>query len=499
MANLFNWFKRKNHSDDPDILIPNVNNLVSPVPKETFIDFLLDRGEIRLAYYVLNRYYLTVSPLADAIDMLACHSARIDPSVWDFSSKEFDPTHPLLTLLRNPNPLETYEEFMERGVSLFLLHGEIFLLTTGKISDEPHEIFVVSAQHVNIDFHDTDGFIRTIRVLEEGRSEITFHREDVNGRFRFYETRPHGQQEVPHNEIRREITQVRHFNPRGSLIPIRGRSIIQSLYYEIEQWLASNKHNLSVLLRGATLSGFLTTDENFGVLTSDQRSALVQELDNYISGAENAGRIAMVDCGLKFQSITQSNKDMDFRELKKDLKTDIYNRLGIPLPLVNPETMTMANRESAQVGFFENAIMPLISRMFASITWATMYRYPDSDTKAMKVDESNVQVLEPKKIEKVSKLFSGGIITVNEARVALNIEEFTDGGNAVYRSSTEVPVAGEFEVAAVDEDSDQNSKEKDRVKRDVFINIMQSQHDKHGKRKFTDDAITTIADEEKLK
>lgn len=499
LLNPLNWIKRKTHTIDQSV----VNGLVSSQSKESLIDFLLGRGQFKLAAHLINRYYSTCAPLSDSVDMLSEKTATIDPSVWDDTKNEWDNDHPLLTLLKQPNMLETYEDFMERAVALYVLHGEVFFMSTGRINGEPLELFVVSSQSVLVEINQSDGFVDKMRV-QDSISQSTFYRHEVEGRFRYYDVLP-GQNV---NFAMKELIQLKHFNPNGFIIPIHGLSILQSLYFEIEQWLASGKHNLSVLLRGGTPTGIISTDANLGGLTKDQRASLREELDNFLAGAENAGRIAIVDNGLKFNSTSQSNKDMDFRELKKDLKNIIYNRLGIPLPLVNEETMTMANREQSQIQFYMNKIIPLTHRIYSYITLFVMYRYADSENKILKIDTSNIPALEPLKIDKTTKLIDFGILTINETRSLIDFDELANGGDIIYGPASNIPIASNEELPEriepdnsddSNEDEDENDDDQKQMTRSEFIKLMQEQKDNDGKRKFTDDRINEIADRENLR
>ncbi len=504
MPKIFNIFNRRKNDRQKKSSSGSVNGLVSPISKESFVDFLLGAGEVEVSNYVINKYYLSCAPLADGIDRVSSAVSNIDPSVWDQESSAFDNDHPVIKLLKKPNMLQTYETFMKRACSLLLLHGEVFFLTSGKINNEPGEVFVVSSQTVTVEVSPIDGYISSF-IMQDGVTQATFHRHNINGRFRYYSV-PAGSD--PKSDLStKEIMQVQEFNPIGSVIPIRGTSILQSLYYEIEQWISSSKHNLSVLLRGATLSGIVSTDANLQGLTKDQSERLRQKLDNYMSGSSNAGRIALFDNGLKFTSTTQSNKDMDFKDLKRDLKIEIYNRLKIPLPHVNVETMTMANRENAEIAFYDNTVEPITTKLYSELTILIMYRYPDSENKSLMVDPSNIAVLEPRKIERTIKLRAAQIISVNEARGDLDIELFENGGNSVYEPGSNIPVASEDEISQESTSSGENPEsfssddesEISEETRKIFINLMKCQIDVNGDRKYTDEHIIEIANKKYLK
>lgn len=496
MIRLFKRFFSKTHAPETTL----VNNQVASVSKEGFIDFLLGRGRFKLAAHVINTYWKTCAPLSDGVDQTSSKSAAIDPSVWDNDSQAFDNDHPILGLLKQPNMLETYASFFKRLAGLYILHGEVFLISTGRINQPPLELFVAPAQTINVEVSAQDGFISTI-TQQTDHNQQRFYRHEEQGRFRYYDVLP--SQNI--SEARKEIIQIASFNPDGSLIPEHGASILQSLYFEIEQWLASSKHNLSTLLRGATLSGIVSTDENLNGMTEDQKAALKQELENFIGGAENAGRIALLDNGLEFKSTTQTNKDMDFRLLKKDIKVDIYNRLGIPLPLINEDTMTMANRSVSLEQYYQATIVPFTCLLYDFITLFIMYRYKDSESNSLQVDPSNIPALEGLKIDKITKLISFGILTINETRQLIDYDALANGGDAIYGSTSDIAIASNEELPETNDSNNSSDSNVDDttdaeklMTRKGFIEFMRQQVDNNGKRKFTDERIKEIAEREKL-
>lgn len=483
MAKFFNFLRRKKSVTNNGL----VNNFVAPESRESFVNFLLNRGEVRLAHNVINLYYLTCSPLSDAIDKISSKVSNIKPSVINSDTGEFDFKHPILDLLASPNMLQTYQAFFGRAASLFLLHGEVFFMSTGKISAPPNEVFVVSSQSITYEIDQSDGFIDTFFV-QESNFRTKFYRHEIEGRFRYFSVKLG--EDTNRADIR-ELLQVKHFNPNGALIPARGRSILQSLYYEIEQCIEAGKHNLSLLLRGGNVSGIVSTDETFiESLTSDERESMKQQMNNFISGSENAARILMLDTGMKYTPVASSNRDMDFRQLKQDLKNDIYTRFSIPLPLVSPETMTMANRASAQLDFYHNTIEPLTNKLFECLTVLLMYRYTGSENDRLAVDTNDILVLQPAKIEKVIKLKEAGITSVNQARKELQLDPFENGGNDIFESISLIPVASDDDI-----DESEPSAAADQVSNAKFTALMSDMKNPDGSRRFSDEDIIRIANE----
>jgi len=316
-------------------------------------------------------------------------------------------------------------------------------------------------------------------MMQNTDGAMDFLRSDVSNRFRYY-TRT----------VDQEMYQMKRFNLRGALTALHGVSMLQSIYYEIEQYINSGVHNLSLLERGGSLSGVLSTDNDLSMLTDDQRQELTEQVTNFFAGAKNAGRRAFFDKGMKYQEFGQTNKDMDYFELKKHVESVIYKRFKIPLPIVDTSTMTMANREQAQLAFYDEVILPLLDRLYGELTMALMYRYKSSEDLIITYDISKIPALEPRKLDQLVKLNGINVLTKDEERAVIGYEE-VDGGSVIMIPANLVPL-GEPE-------SDIMSETKNRVDRTVFIKLMREQLRADGTRQYTDDEINIIATSEGLK
>lgn len=435
---MFNFLKWRKKSNNPQQIVSR-HNFVSDEPREALVDFLLNKGENKLAARLLNRYYLTCAPLATAIDLIVQTSTNIDPKVFDRKEHKFlEKPHEILDLLFSPNATQSYTQFMDRLLGLFLLHGEVFIISSGDLTKKPKEIWAMSRQNVSL-LEDTDGYIKTIKVQTGGRVETYFRRE-VDGKFRYYN------REEKNNtpSLRdKEILQIKNFNPEGGLCPLHGRSQLHSIYFEIEQWIYAAQHNLSLLVRGARPTGVFTPSDELNGFTEEQHADLDQQIRNYWEGAKNAGRVGLLSQGVKFMGLSQSNIDLDFVAAKEQLQKDIYNRLKIPLPLVSEKTMTLANMNTSSLLLYDNAVKPLLNCIFNEITRLLMYRYKESENNILAIDEGDISVLAPRRIELAIQLQKTGASSINDRRALLNLDSMSQGANVVYGSVTDTPIAGD--------------------------------------------------------
>jgi HK97 family phage portal protein len=408
-----------------------VNSLQQVQPREAFIDHLLNRGFFDLAYYQMLDYYNSCGPLADAIDRRANEVKTIQPVVFNTKTEEIITDHPVLELLAAPNPVDTFQSLITRLSTFYDATGNVFLLSTGSTKKPPLEIFAVSPATISM-FEELDGFVSEYTGTAQGNFE-TYKRNTVQGKFRYYSDA----MTAPTNK---ELRHMKDFGTTGTLTSNRGISPVQSIYFDIQQYINAGLHNLSTLKRGARPSGILTLkDEESYVLSDDQRAKLKEELKNYYSGAENAGRVGFLDVPLDWHEMSQTNKDMDFLELKRDTESMIYTRYNIPAPFVTEETMAMANRTSARLDFYQDAILPLLNTIYQELTLLLMYRYPDSENLIITYDISKIPALEPRKLDQIAKLNDLGAFSKNEIRAKLG-ENPASGGDSILVPTNLVPL-----------------------------------------------------------
>lgn len=389
----------------------------------SFLDVLLRRGYYDLAIHIAINYYRQAAPVATAINITAKSIADIEPVVQNVKTGGFVPNHPVLDLLENPNADSTYHEFMQRNSSFYSITGNVYINADGPVTNPPVSISVIPPQSVSVQLGD-DGFPESYTVTTSKDSHV-YKRRMIKGRFRYYE-----------NNIR-ELYQIKTFNPDSTNLNVLGLSPLQQISFEIEQYLAACTHNLSLLKRGSTITGIF---ESANAMDDDIYQRFKAQVNEYFSGENNAGRPFLSTDGVTFKPTQQSNKDMDFLELKKNVTTTIFNHLNIPLPMVSEDTMTMANMDAAKLNFYDNHILPLTKRFMQELTLLLMPRYAGSEDLIITFDESTIPALAPRRMENLKLFKEIGVNSTNELR---NLEGFADatGGEEILAPSNLVPIA----------------------------------------------------------
>lgn len=398
--------------------------------RQSFIDFLLGQNEYKLAANQTIAYFYKCAPLFDGIDRLAQAISSIQPMVYDPKSKEFLPDHPLNDLLKNPNFQTSMSDFIYQYAAFLILTGDnyMFVNSVGE-NAEPRQMFIRPPQAISMNIG-SDGFVESY-IVNLHNNSIRYERQpDINQGFKYINSS---------NGITSQLFHSKTFNPTTQDFGIKGCSVLNSIYYEIEQYISTGIHNLSLLKRGATLSGVFKTEAR---LQDDDYMRLKAQINEYYSGDSNAGKTLVADNGLSFESMQQTNRDMDFLQLKELVTTTIYNILRIPLPLISKDTMTLANIAASKITFYDNGVLPWIDRIYDDLSNFLLPRYPGSENYEIFYNVNDIMALETRKVDNLTQVKDIGVLTTNELRAQLNYEPL-EGGDDLYQSSSNVPFASD--------------------------------------------------------
>lgn len=465
---MFKFFKKK------------LSNTVGRAAKSWLgaIPFSQDRLSARsnLSFAQCIAYYQNCAPLFSAVQLIADEVASIQPYLYDKTDSEFIRNHELLDLLNAPNADITGSEFFEQISSYFLITGNCFIIAHGDVNKPPKELFVVPPYYITLN-PGADNFVESIDVSGDFIYSESFVRKEVNGHFRYYAGPD------------KEIWFIKEFNPRQNNSNLYGMSKLMPIYYELEQYLNASVHNLSLLMKGARPSGAFKAPE---MLSDDQFERLKEQIDVNFVGSSNAGRPLLLENNVDFLPMAMTNKDMDFLELKRSVANAIYIALKIPLPLISGDYATYSNMEIAKLSLYDNAVLPLVNRLYSELTNFLLPRYGIDTQYKLYYSTEEVSALEPRANEEINKIKNIGVLTINELRAKMGYEGL-EGGDSLYGPMNQIPIAKD--VYTDDEPKQPSPKLLAPAvieSKEEFITFMQKQI-KDNKRKYSDEYIEQLA------
>ncbi len=299
-------------------------------------------------------------------------------------------THPLLTLLRHPNPQQGLSRFMEALTAYLLLAGNAYIEAVMP-ENEPLELYLLRPDRVRI-IPGSSGVPQAYEYTLGGRA-VRIPVDPLNGKAR--------------------IRHMRTFHP---LHDWYGMSPIEAAAHAIDQHNAVASHNLALLQNGGRPSGALQINMGEGeILSEEQRTRLRQELKKSYEGCSNAGRVMMLEGSFEWKEMGLSPKDLDFIEGKNLSAREISQVYGVPPMLVGvPGDATFSNYKEARYHLWEDTILPQLEMIKGELNqWLTPLF---GDNLSLEYDCESIPALAPKREALWGKIEKASFLTINEKR-----------------------------------------------------------------------------------
>ncbi len=300
-------------------------------------------------------------------------------------------SHPVLDLLRRPNPLQAGIALIEAAIAHLLIAGNAYLEAVAPKGRPPVELYVLRPDRMTI-LPGATGLPAAYRYTVDGRNR-DFPVDQVSGRS--------------------AILHLKTFHPLDDWY---GLSAIEPAAYAIDQHNQAGAWNQALLQNGARPSGALVLRAD-GSLTDDQIERLRRDIDDHFAGAPNAGRPLLLEGGLDWRELSLNPKDMDFVNGKHAAARDIALGFGVPPMMLGiPGDNTYANLREARLAFWEHTVVPLIEQLAQDLTAWLGPRFGDGLRLAPDLDE--VSALNLRRERLWAKVGAADFLTVNEKRAA---------------------------------------------------------------------------------
>ena len=407
-------------------------------------------------------YYTTISPIANAVDLIAEVGARIYLAVYDRSTKEYikeavgaGTPAKALNLLKSANYTETYFEFMRNLFSYFLITGNAFIIAQSTAENtDIIELFCAKPQDFIINGVGTS--LATTYIYQDGNRSLVFNLNRMNWRYEAYDK----------NGFYYQLKHIKNFNPRFNSGNLWGMSVLTQLFLEMEQFIQGAVHNNALLKNGAKPSGVLTLDEE---MSDNAYERARKEFQQFYSGAENSGKVLIFEgSNAKFDAFNISPKDMDYAKLVEWIENALYSRLKIPRALISEKSMTYNNLREAKMQLYEFAIFPSFDMILEGLSDLIFSRAKDVSNYELYYDTKDIDAFSEKQMEIDERIVKLGITTFNEARNKFNLVDLDENGDTVFSPSPLLTPLGNAIPEQVEK--------KHLVSIEQFKNILQKQN-----------------------
>ena len=275
-----------------------------------------------------------------AVRMISEAAASVPLLLFDGGAELDD--HPLLALLKQPNPRQAGGEFLEAVYGHLLVAGNAYVEAIA-VDGEIRELYALRPDRMSV-VPDASGWPAAFEYAVNGRS-LRFA-QDGDG--------------VP------PILHVATFHP---LDDYYGFSPLEAAQTSLDLHNSASAWNKALLDNAARPSGALVyKGEANQNLSEEQFERLRDELQANFQGSQNAGRPLLLEGGLSWQSMSLSPKDMDFLAAKHNAAREIALAFGVPPMLLGiPGDNTYANYREANLALWRQTVLPLATRIAGAL------------------------------------------------------------------------------------------------------------------------------------
>ncbi len=391
--------------------------------------FLFGAGALRQmqqTYEVFAAEGYGTNPIVHGcIEKLATPLTAIDLKAYvkDKNGKLVEkPNHPILQLLERPNPTTTRGEFIGDLARYFLIAGNTYVYGAGIDAAQtkpkpPKELYLYRPNCIKVVAGDSI-LPKAYEYRLKNNTTITYPVNPLTGMS--------------------AIMHKKTFNP---LDPWLGLSPMVAAAFGIDVLNEGQRWNLRLLQNEGRPSGAMVvknSDGKVAELTDEQYRRIKEQIDQQISGSNNAGRPLLLEGGLEWQEMGMTAKDMDHEKNMNKAARDIALTYGVPAQLLGiPGDTTYSNVSEAKLSLWTDSILPLLDSILTSLNnWlAPMY----GDGVILWYDEEMIPALEPLRKQKADRIEASTSLRINEKRQAMGYED-VPGGDVLLVDSSKVPL-----------------------------------------------------------
>lgn len=367
--------------------------------------------------YAKEAYQLNIIAYR-CIELISTSGASVPFILYDETKDEEikDKKHPILQLLRRPNPSQSGKEFFTAAYAYDLLTGNSYL------------------ERVTLDAGD----IKELWSLRPDRMKVVPGPYGVPSRFEYtIGGREPVKFEVDPVDNQSDILHVKRFNPLDDWY---GQSPLQAIGMSVDSHNEATRWNFSLLQNAARPSGALQYE---GELDETEFTRVKKELEEGYSRGKT-GRPMLLEGGLTWVQMMLSQVDMDWLAGKERAASEIAIGYKVPEQLVGVKgQQTYNNYREARMALYEDAVLPLLDRYCECLTyWFKSVK--GLENFCLKYDEDRIPALYPRREVMWEKVNAAKFITIDEKREALGYEVYdpkdSSPGNMLFVSASELPL-----------------------------------------------------------
>lgn len=337
--------------------------------------------------------YRSIARVSEAV-------ASVRWNVWRGEAELTD--HPLIELLERPNPMQSGAEFFQAVTGFLMIAGNSYIERV-RVGSDIRELYPLRPDRMKV-IPSNSGFAQAYQFCGANSKTVKW--------------------DVDPKTLQSDILHLKTFNPTDDwygLAPIEAGAFAIDQHNESMQWMQA------LLQNSARPSGALATKDD-KELSDEAFVRLKAQIEQQYSGAKNAGRPMLLEGGLSWQQMGLSPTDVGIIDAKYSASRDVCLAFGVPPQLLGiPGDNTYANYAEARLAFWEDTILPLISRIAGDLNGWLSSLYGDIE---IRPDLDHVPAIVDKRKTLWEMADKSTDLTINERRELKGFEPI-EGGDVI--------------------------------------------------------------------
>lgn len=207
---------------------------------------------------------------------------------------------------------------------------------------------------------------------------------------------------------------------------INGVSTISYAVNSLKLATDASNHSQNFYKSGAASSGLLKTD----IKLTDSQKQQIRQSWNYAFSDPNSSGIAVLPLGVDYQAITINPKDAMLLESRQFDVIEIARFFNIsPIKLFDLTKTSYSSLEQTQLSFLEDTINPFLIMLEQELN-RKLFTLPEQSINEIQFDRSAMLSTDKQSLAEYYKsMLVNGIMTINEVRRSLNLNDIDNGDN----------------------------------------------------------------------
>ena len=403
MARFWQFWKDENYSDEISATVPLATDISDvEYPSDNYKNFAKEGyGHSEVVHACIRELAVGV-----ASPRYFARSADVSDGIVEA------PNTPLGHLVDRPNPQTDFYQWLEQFVTHLYVSGNSYIL---KERDKANNI-------------------SALWLLRPDR--ITIKPSDM-GVHAYVYTIDSKEYEIPKDDI----AHMAFPNPSGDVYGVSPLSVLSKV---INLDMAMTDFAKLYFQNAGVPSGLLKIKRRIN--SQEEAATIRSRWRSTFGGSNNMHRVAVMDDDAEYQAVAQAPKDMGLQELHNLTESRICSVLGVPPIVISAnvglQRATYSNYREARFAFHSETLDPLVKRIVRFLNYCLA---PDYNNQLL-IDFDNSAVLDVMDNRdslpaKATTLFTGGIISLNEAREMIGQQAIVGGDFTREISETEDAVS----------------------------------------------------------